>query len=375
MGLKQVNDTKKAVDEQVQKLAAQYTSTKPSTGTLGYQGSYYSSRANCHTSGTRVFAVEKPSGGVLEIHAGRIYAAGDHHDLIIDLTGGSPDPVMRGWNLPPGLQKLADRYHQRTLSIRWPDYGTPKIDGTDWYDLATELLEDDSLCDIYLGCQGGHGRTGTALTILGVLLGAFDEHDDPDRIFAVRDRYCQNAVESLEQVEYIEQITGIVLDASAAAIVEEERSYAYRQTGYYQGGTGGSAGWQSTVYGGKREAEAPKGGGSGKGASVGASVGASASTSQPSVLYPDDEEVAEFDMCEVGANDDRPWYDDLADGRPRLAQERDAWDDGREEDGDRRLSLTPADVDRLETLLEEMEARKRAAGEEFDRRLDKFDEV
>ena len=55
-------------------------------------------------------------------------------------------------------------------------------------------------------CQGGHGRTGTALAIIGALSNCIPPGVDP--VAEVRRRYCDLAVESAAQIEYIEAITG-----------------------------------------------------------------------------------------------------------------------------------------------------------------------
>jgi protein-tyrosine phosphatase len=64
-------------------------------------------------------------------------------------------------------------------------------------------------------CQGGHGRTGTALAILGCLLGVIPEGADP--VVWVREHYCLEAVETSKQISYIEKITERKVKATASS--------------------------------------------------------------------------------------------------------------------------------------------------------------
>lgn len=57
---------------------------------------------------------------------------------------------------------------------------------------------------IHVGCIGGHGRTGTVLAALvAVMLG------EKDAITYVRENYCQKAVESTSQVDFLVKQFGI----------------------------------------------------------------------------------------------------------------------------------------------------------------------
>ncbi len=82
--------------------------------------------------------------------------------------------------------------------VDWPDFGLPVDDG----ELHTAL--DDLLrrarggASVEIGCLGGHGRTGTALACLAVL-----SRLDVDPVEWVRARYCDRAIETAEQVDYV----------------------------------------------------------------------------------------------------------------------------------------------------------------------------
>lgn len=99
-----------------------------------------------------------------------------------------------------------------TLDIMWPDFGTPEL-GWQWWDRLVEALRAlPKGSDVGIHCMGGHGRTGTALAILAAL----SEQTDGDPVQWVRDRYCEEAVESAGQIGYVEEVTGIPVRAASA---------------------------------------------------------------------------------------------------------------------------------------------------------------
>lgn len=113
------------------------------------------------------------------------------------------------------------------LHIDWPDFGVPTMDRAWWVQLYNALAKINGNIAVY--CVGGHGRTGTFASIIAALGGAA-KGGDP--VAYIRGRYCNSAVESSEQVEYIEAVTG-------ATVSVGPRSYG----GYSQGG------WQGLSWG------------------------------------------------------------------------------------------------------------------------------
>jgi len=117
---------------------------------------------------------------------------------VLDLAGQFAPTVYSIGITIPGMTT-------RYVRVSWPDHGTPDLDVAEWQSIATALRA--TRAPIFTGCMGGHGRTGTALAILGHFLRAFpDKGTDP--IAHVRSVYCPEAVESTEQVEYVKAITG-----------------------------------------------------------------------------------------------------------------------------------------------------------------------
>jgi protein-tyrosine phosphatase len=56
---------------------------------------------------------------------------------------------------------------------------------------------------VELGCLGGHGRTGTALACLAVMTGT----PPHEAVALVRGTYCDRAIESPSQEEFVAKFT------------------------------------------------------------------------------------------------------------------------------------------------------------------------
>lgn len=85
--------------------------------------------------------------------------------------------------------------------LDWPDFEAPS-DPASIQSALRVLLEKARKGQIVeIGCQGGHGRTGTALACLVVLLGA----PANDAIDWVRNAYCTEAVETPQQASFVTQ--------------------------------------------------------------------------------------------------------------------------------------------------------------------------
>lgn len=96
-------------------------------------------------------------------------------------------PSIWEWTPPP------------VFGLKWPDGQVPGMSRAWWENLHEALHHIEGKVAIF--CQGGHGRTGTALSILW---GLSNKRGDP--VKAIRKRYCVDAVETLRQIIYIEDI-------------------------------------------------------------------------------------------------------------------------------------------------------------------------
>jgi protein-tyrosine phosphatase len=127
-----------------------------------------------------------PGGGVVQAHglAGYI-PAHDHEDpdwaLYLDVQWSSEDV--------PWPYRLVD----------WPDFGLP-VDERDAFEALEEAAQRIARGElIEVACDGGTGRTGTALACLAIIAGV----SPAEAVNWVRDCYSPNAVERVEQEELI----------------------------------------------------------------------------------------------------------------------------------------------------------------------------
>jgi len=135
-------------------------------------------------------------------------------DATIDLTGKeNPSPVKieaksgeSAWRNALGNTKDKDIECGPWLSLPIQDLSVPDLDAGFWHclklDVGQILL---SGTDLLIACDGGHGRTGLAVSILAYLFKA--THGCP--ITWLRNRYCDQAVESEEQVYYVYEMLGL----------------------------------------------------------------------------------------------------------------------------------------------------------------------
>lgn len=99
------------------------------------------------------------------------------------------------------------------IKIDWPDFEVPVGLTYDWWNsFAENLLNLPADSDVVICCQGGAGRTGTVLSLIWGLA----ETGDPDPVDYVRKVYKSTAVESAEQIAYIEDILNIDIESTGS---------------------------------------------------------------------------------------------------------------------------------------------------------------
>lgn len=149
-------------------------------------------------------------------------------DIIISLLGEDVNVQRlfmnkKGETLFGKLRKHDSLSNKAILSISWPDRGVPTFGGEFWDDLV-DILDKESVkrpINVLFFCMGGHGRTGSALSIMCSLM----DLSVGDPIQWVRDNYCREAVESVAQKTYIEEVTG----------VKSHVTFESKWAGYYKG--------------------------------------------------------------------------------------------------------------------------------------------
>lgn len=149
----------------------------------------------CHKGMRYVFSI-----GKTEVFAGGSKRGGFPMGLLINLAENTHRLRLEGE--VKGKMKLK-KYTGPMVHIEWPDFGIPSFKKDFWLDLIEVIKANPPNASIM--CVGGHGRTGTALAILGSLSGAING----DPVAEIRRIYCEEVVETISQIKYIEKMTGV----------------------------------------------------------------------------------------------------------------------------------------------------------------------
>ena len=112
-----------------------------------------------------------------------------------------PDPYQRD-DVPAFGLYLDDHWDPSWphAHVHWPDFGVPADAVAFRAALADVLARARRGERVEVACIGGHGRTGTALACLAILVGL----RPTDAVAWVRDAYCDGAVETEEQRAFVE---------------------------------------------------------------------------------------------------------------------------------------------------------------------------
>jgi len=115
---------------------------------------------------------------------------------VIDCSGGLYLGENKGMSFPPGAERLYDHVIP-VYQVAWADFSPPPVKFAFWKQLLQSLPEGP----IVICCEGGHGRTGTAMAAL--LLASGEYKSASEALAAVREKYCHKAVETEEQGQYL----------------------------------------------------------------------------------------------------------------------------------------------------------------------------
>jgi hypothetical protein len=123
--------------------------------------------------------------------------------LLVDLAESYRPPVL--------VYGASERLlvSRPAVVVSWEDFSIPAL-GRDWWETLAE--EARHYGDVWICCAGGHGRTGTTAAILAYLLDSKEVGDDP--IGFIRQHYCNQAVETQAQIDYVAAITGTAATAA-----------------------------------------------------------------------------------------------------------------------------------------------------------------
>lgn len=153
--------------------------------------------------------------GKCEVWGGResqIMPIADQFECIISLLGNVKRPATK-FSLSRGSRRMfrhLSAYQQRrnnVICIDWPDMQAPQLDKGFWEALAQDLGGITGKAAIF--CMGGHGRTGTALSALAQVTEYAPAITNGDVVRWLRSVYCDHAVETEDQVRYLERVLGV----------------------------------------------------------------------------------------------------------------------------------------------------------------------
>jgi protein-tyrosine phosphatase len=171
----------------------------------------------CHEGSVLTFTTKD-----LDIYgAGRSrYPVFEKKDVIIDLADNYGKLIECN-----GAFKNLERYNTRKfVKISWPDGGIPRIHPTFWVEFAETIQARKGPMSLVFICDGGHGRTGTALCIIGCLLNLIPEDACP--VEYVRKVYCTQVVETQSQIDYIARVTGREVTSIARPYIIPSKVYS-----------------------------------------------------------------------------------------------------------------------------------------------------
>ncbi len=164
----------------------------------------------------------------LQVYGASLYEAEDNYynyDLIISLgiycKPNKEKGIAKSRIKSVGLERVIEKfiYQPEHLVLDWQDYGVPFLSKEFWLELVRVLKKKgrdrsrhnngNGKYKVMLHCQGGHGRTGTALAILAGLVYGSEEGWNERIVKKIREKHCSHSVENDSQLEYVEKITGV----------------------------------------------------------------------------------------------------------------------------------------------------------------------
>jgi hypothetical protein len=126
----------------------------------------------------------------------------DGGDVISDIYAERSSSILSGdADLATALDKytLSTMDGPRVLKVAWNDRKAPFLHPEFWGDFASLIYGN-----VLTICQGGHGRSGTSLVCLMMVLNP--EYGAADAITHLRAMHCPRAIESYEQHGYIDEV-------------------------------------------------------------------------------------------------------------------------------------------------------------------------
>lgn len=170
--------------------------------------------------------------GAITVYASSSWNSRKHNDFVPDWG------LYADWCWRPAW---------RAEHISWPDMSIPDDDSIAFEQILVAVEKAQAGQKVEVGCIGGHGRTGTILATMGVILGMTAE----EAIDHVRTSYCTHAIETATQEWWVEMIYA-VLNGKDVPTKPKWSGYGKGSVTSYthNSNTGGYSGKASTVGGG-----------------------------------------------------------------------------------------------------------------------------
>lgn len=148
--------------------------------------------------------IHKGQDSIMQVHGCNIFASssfyGDEEGAEFGLVLNCANTGLTAMTVPPKMRHLLKYYQptNRVIKVPWKDFGGPPVTFEFWPALVQELT---GVPDLLVFCIGGHGRTGTALA--AIWIAANPKISGVEAINLVRKVYCVDAIEAVEQVDYL----------------------------------------------------------------------------------------------------------------------------------------------------------------------------
>jgi len=146
----------------------------------------------CHHYPTLVASIDSINYYCADLEGSSAYEG----KVIVNLTGigNIPNPSK----VPQELSEHVES-NINEIVIPWADFGPPRVKNSFWPALHG-YLKKIGVDEVCIHCEGGHGRTGTAMSALLVSVVGWSAKE---AVEWVRDNHCREAVETPEQCEYL----------------------------------------------------------------------------------------------------------------------------------------------------------------------------
>lgn len=198
---------------------------------MSYQTKSY---IKCHkTNGAHVFDLLRADKTRIMVTAGGYSRSGNWTDVPHqpDLVIGPRETIKEMSFVPEWMNP--SEFLPDFMALEFPDYGVPQLAPECWKSIYAKILENKKITHIHLQCMGGHGRTGLLLSVLWGMC-KIEEKSVDEIVTKMRSLYCESAVESIAQYNYIEKATGLPylgISTPSKTYQNSYNSYGYKAQG------------------------------------------------------------------------------------------------------------------------------------------------